>query len=137
MTTEPVGRLRMDSDNTDNPKGAEPEGFRAKVAGAVELIRTVVYAVIIAVGIRTFAYEPFSIPSGSMIPTLLVGDYLFVSKFSYGYSRHSLPFSLPLFEGRIFGSPPKRGDVAVFKFPILATVTTARTISRELSVCRG
>ena len=107
----------MDSDNTDNPKGAEPEGFRAKVAGAVELIRTVVYAVIIAVGIRTFAYEPFSIPSGSMIPTLLVGDYLFVSKFSYGYSRHSLPFSLPLFEGRIFGSPPKRGDVAVFKFP--------------------
>ena len=107
----------MDSDNTDNPKGAEPEGFRAKVAGAIEFIRTVVYAVIIAVGIRTFAYEPFSIPSGSMIPTLLVGDYLFVSKFSYGYSRHSLPFSLPLFEGRIFGSPPKRGDVAVFKFP--------------------
>ena len=82
-----------------------------------ETVRTLVYAVAIALAVRTLAYEPFNIPSGSMKPTLLVGDYLFVSKFAYGYSRHSLPFSLPLFEGRIFGSLPERGDVAVFKLP--------------------
>ncbi len=83
----------------------------------VENIKTIVYAVVIALVIRTFAFEPFNIPSGSMIPTLLVGDYLFVSKYSYGYSHFSLPLSPPLFSGRIFGSLPKRGDVAVFKLP--------------------
>ena len=88
-----------------------------KSGGFGELIRTVIYAGLIAIGVRTAAYEPFSIPSGSMIPTLLVGDYLFVSKFSYGYSRHSLPFSLPLIPGRILFREPERGDVAVFKKP--------------------
>lgn len=88
-----------------------------KSSGVLENVKTIVYAILIAVGIRTFAFEPFNIPSGSMIPTLLVGDYLFVEKFSYGYSRYSFPFSPPLFSGRIFGSLPKRGDVAVFKFP--------------------
>jgi len=83
----------------------------------LENIKTIVYAGLIAIGIRTVAYEPFNIPSGSMIPTLLVGDYLFVSKYSYGYSVHSLPLSPPLFHGRIFGSLPVRGDVAVFKLP--------------------
>ncbi|HTI81191.1 MAG TPA: signal peptidase I [Acetobacteraceae bacterium] len=83
----------------------------------VENIKTIVYAGLIAVVVRTVAYEPFNIPSGSMIPTLLVGDYLFVSKYSYGYSRYSLPFGWPPFQGRIFGSLPKRGDVAVFKYP--------------------
>ena len=82
-----------------------------------EWLRTLIYAVLIAVFIRAVAYEPFNIPSSSMVPTLLVGDYLFVSKFSYGYSRHSLPFSLPLIPGRIFVTPPERGDVAVFKLP--------------------
>ena len=82
-----------------------------------ENIKTIVYAVLIAVGVRSVAFEPFNIPSGSMIPTLLVGDYLFVSKYSYGYSKYSLPFSPPLFNGRIFGAMPHRGDVAVFKFP--------------------
>ena len=82
-----------------------------------ETARTLVYAVAIALAVRTFAYEPFNIPSGSMKPTLLVGDYLFVSKFAYGYSRHSFPFSLPLFEGRLLGRLPERGDVAVFKLP--------------------
>ena len=85
--------------------------------GVGETIRTVIYAVLIALVIRTFAYEPFNIPSESMLPTLLVGDYLFVSKYSYGYSRYSLPWGLPLFEGRIFKSEPRRGDVAVFKLP--------------------
>jgi signal peptidase I len=85
--------------------------------GFIDTLRTVLYAVLIALFIRTVAYEPFNIPSGSMIPTLLVGDYLFVSKFSYGYSRYSLPFGLPLIPGRIFFSPPKRGDVVVFKLP--------------------
>ena len=88
---------------------------KAKSGGWLENIKTIVYAGLIAIGIRTIAFEPFNIPSGSMIPTLLVGDYLFVSKFAYGYSVASLPFSPPLFHGRIFGSLPKRGDVVVFK----------------------
>ncbi|HEX6959784.1 MAG TPA: signal peptidase I [Ferrovibrio sp.] len=82
-----------------------------------ESLRTLVYAILIALGIRTFAYEPFHIPSESMLPTLLVGDYVFVSKFSYGFSRYSLLFSPPLFHGRILGSEPKRGDVVVFRWP--------------------
>lgn len=90
---------------------------RRTSGGIGETIRTVVYAVLIAILIRTFAYEPFNIPSGSMEPTLLIGDYLFVSKFSYGYSRYSLPFSPPLFTGRLIGRTPERGDVAVFKLP--------------------
>ncbi|MDE1147940.1 MAG: signal peptidase I [Azospirillaceae bacterium] len=82
-----------------------------------DVVRTVIYALIIALGVRTVAFEPFNIPSGSMIPTLLIGDYVFVSKFSYGYSRFSLPLSLPLFHGRVFGSVPERGDVVVFRLP--------------------
>jgi signal peptidase I len=85
--------------------------------GFGETVVTVLYAILVALVIRTFLYEPFNIPSGSMVPTLLVGDYLFVSKFSYGYSKHSFPFSLAPFSGRIFMTPPKRGDVIVFKLP--------------------
>src|SRR5712672_1263754 len=85
--------------------------------GMLETVKTIVYAVLIALVVRTVAFEPFNIPSGSMIPTLLVGDYLFVAKYSYGYSTFSLPFAPPLFSGRIFGSLPKRGDVVVFKYP--------------------
>ncbi|MFP5516192.1 MAG: signal peptidase I [Alphaproteobacteria bacterium] len=88
-----------------------------KESGFVETVKTVFFAVLIAFGVRTFAFEPFNIPSGSMIPTLLIGDYLFVSKFSYGYSKYTVGFGLPLFEGRILGSQPERGDVAVFKLP--------------------
>jgi signal peptidase I len=91
---------------------------RKKASGGIlDTIKTIVYAVLIALVVRTVAYEPFNIPSGSMVPTLLVGDYLFVSKFSYGYSRYSLPFGLPLFSGRIFFHSPERGDVVVFKLP--------------------
>ncbi|MSP68093.1 MAG: signal peptidase I [Alphaproteobacteria bacterium] len=87
------------------------------LSGFGETLRTVLIAVGIAVAIRTVAFEPFNIPSGSMIPSLLIGDYLFVAKYSYGYSRYSLPFGLPLFDGRFLGSEPKRGDIAVFKLP--------------------
>ncbi len=80
-------------------------------------IKTIVYAVLIAVLIRSFLFEPFRIPSGSMYPTLEVGDYLFVSKYTYGYSRHSFPASIIPFKGRIWESLPERGDIVVFKFP--------------------
>jgi signal peptidase I len=90
---------------------------KRKTGGLLENIKTILYAGLIAIGIRTVLFEPFNIPSGSMIPTLLVGDYLFVSKYSYGYSKHSLPLSPPIFSGRIFGRLPDRGDVAVFKLP--------------------
>ncbi|MGB0694136.1 MAG: signal peptidase I [Rhodospirillaceae bacterium] len=88
-----------------------------KGEGFGEVIKTVIFAVLIAILIRTFAYEPFRIPSRSMVPTLLVGDYLFVSKFSYGYSKYSLPIQLFDFDGRLFASDPERGDVVVFKEP--------------------
>ncbi|MEJ0025280.1 MAG: signal peptidase I [Rhizomicrobium sp.] len=83
----------------------------------VETAKTIVYALLIALVIRTFLFQPFNIPSGSMEATLLIGDYLFVEKFSYGYSRNSFPFSFPPFSGRVFASPPTRGDVVVFKMP--------------------
>ncbi|MDX1486113.1 MAG: signal peptidase I [Alphaproteobacteria bacterium] len=103
------------NDRRDSHGDARP---RSSSGGWGEAVKTVIWAVVIAVVVRTFAYEPFNIPSSSMVPTLLVGDYLFVSKLSYGYSRHSLPFSLPLISERIFAETPKRGDVAVFKLPI-------------------
>jgi len=90
---------------------------RKASGGVIELVKTVLIALLIAFGIRTIAFEPFNIPSGSMVPTLLVGDYLFVSKYSYGYSTYSLPYGVRLFSGRIFGREPERGDVAVFKLP--------------------
>jgi len=88
-----------------------------KPSSLKDTIKTVVYAVLIALVVRTVGFEPFNIPSGSMIPTLLVGDYLFVSKYSYGYSRYSLPFGLPMIPGRVMFTEPVRGDVAVFKLP--------------------
>ena len=80
-----------------------------------ETAKIVFHALLIAMFIRLFLYQPFNIPSGSMKSTLLVGDYLFVSKLSYGYSRHSFFFGWPPFSGRVFASEPKRGDVMVFK----------------------
>ncbi len=82
-----------------------------------ENIRTLFYALIIAVIIRSLFLQPFYIPSSSMEPNLLVGDRIFVTKFSYGYSKHSFPFSPPIFDGRLFSSNPKRGDIIVFKTP--------------------
>ena len=80
-------------------------------------VLSIFYAVFAALLIRSFLFEPFSIPSGSMYPNLLVGDYLFVSKYSYGFSKHSLPFSIPLIPKRIFFKEPKRGEIVVFKTP--------------------
>jgi signal peptidase I len=90
---------------------------KRKEGGLAETLRVIFHALIIALVIRTFLFQPFNIPSGSMKETLLVGDYLFVSKYSYGYSHYSLPFSPPLFSGRIWASEPKRGDVVVFRLP--------------------
>jgi signal peptidase I len=93
-------------------------GTKRKDGGIAETIRVVVHALIIALVIRTFLFQPFNIPSGSMKATLLVGDYLFVSKYTYGYSHFSLPLSPPLFSGRIpSGWLPQRGDVVVFRLP--------------------
>jgi signal peptidase I len=102
---------------------AHVDGKKAKLqvegkeSGVGETVKVIIQALLIALVVRTFLFQPFNIPSGSMIPTLLIGDYLFVSKYAYGYSRHSFPFSPDLFNGRILATPPKRGDVVVFKLP--------------------
>jgi signal peptidase I len=108
--------LKMTEPARLDGKGARLKA-RAKEGGIGETIKVIVEALLIALVVRTFLFQPFNIPSGSMIPTLLIGDYLFVSKYSYGYSKHSFPFSPDLFNGRILSSPPERGDVVVFKLP--------------------
>ncbi|MCX8280557.1 signal peptidase I [Phyllobacterium sp. 0TCS1.6C] len=85
--------------------------------GLGETISVIVQALLLALVIRTLLFQPFNIPSGSMRPTLLEGDYLFVSKFSYGYSKYSIPWSPNLFSGRIWSGEPQRGDIAVFRKP--------------------
>jgi signal peptidase I len=80
-------------------------------------LKTVFYALIIAVLIRSLFFQPFYIPSSSMEPTLLIGDRIFVKKFTYGYSKHSFPFSPPFFSNRIFNKTPNYGDLVVFKTP--------------------
>lgn len=82
-----------------------------------ETVSVIIQALLLAVVVRTLLFQPFTIPSGSMLPNLLVGDYLFVSKYSYGYSRYSLPYAPDLFSGRIWAGEPERGDVVVFKLP--------------------
>ena len=98
-------------------KDSQSLAKKKEKSGFTDTVRTLIFAVLIAVVIRTVAFEPFNIPSGSMIPTLLIGDYLFVSKYSYGYSRYSIPFGVNLFSGRILEDQPERGDVVVFKLP--------------------
>ncbi|OBY06493.1 signal peptidase I [Rhizobium leguminosarum bv. trifolii] len=93
------------------------EKVEAKPNALWENIKVIIQALILAMVIRTVLFQPFTIPSGSMMPTLLVGDYIFVNKFAYGYSKYSLPFSPDLFSGRLFGADPKRGDIVVFRFP--------------------
>lgn len=95
--------------NADTKKGQDN--------GLMDTLRVVFHALILALLVRIFLFQPFNIPSGSMKSTLLIGDYLFVSKYSYGYSKYSFPFSPNIFSGRILSGEPKRGDVAVFKLP--------------------
>ena len=90
---------------------------RSWLSGWWDTFKTVAWAITIAVAVRSFAYEPFHIPSGSMVPTLLIGDFLFVSKASYGYGKFSVPFGLGPAEGRLWFDPPERGDIAVFRKP--------------------
>jgi signal peptidase I len=94
---------------TDNKKAQE--------GGLGETVKVIVQALLLALVVRTLLFQPFNIPSGSMMNTLLIGDYLFVSKYSYGYSRYSFPFGLAPFSGRIWSAEPERGDVVVFKLP--------------------
>ncbi len=105
---------RMENGPAKTGEKAPPLNAREELS---EFFRTAMIAVILALLIRSFLYEPFNIPSGSMKPTLEVGDYLFVNKPAYGYSRYSFPFGIVPIEGRIWGAAPKRGDVVVFKLP--------------------
>ncbi|MEG8098844.1 signal peptidase I [Candidatus Liberibacter brunswickensis] len=93
-----------------------------------DTIKSILQALLFAILIRTFLFQPSVIPSGSMIPTLLVGDYIIVNKFSYGYSKYSFPFSYNLFSGRIFDSKPKRGDVVVFRLPKNPTIDYVKRV---------
>lgn len=116
--TEPS---HLDLKSADAKQNAKAKG--SQESGFGETVKVILQALLIALVVRTFLFQPFNIPSGSMIPTLLIGDYLFISKYTYGYSLASLP-SIPglpitpdLLPGRYFASSPKRGDVVVFKFP--------------------
>ncbi len=92
-------------------KEKKKDGFWANVKGLF-------WAILLALTIRSCVFEPYNIPSSSMVPTLLIGDYLFITKHDYGYSRHAFPFSLPIIPtGKIFAKPPERGDVIIFKVP--------------------
>src|SRR5258705_4236311 len=110
-----------DVDTEPAARGPVAEGDARKPAKKqeswLEVVKTIVYALLIAGVIRSFLLQPFNIPSGSMEDTLLIGDYLFVSKSAYGYSRYSFPFGVIPFNGRFFAATPTRGDIVVFKFP--------------------
>lgn len=102
---------------SEKVQAAQPSAKPGAVGEIVEIFKTVVYALLIALFLRVLFFQPFTIPSASMEPNLLEGDYIIVSKYAYGYSRHSIPFSPPLFHGRIMGKAPQRGDIIVFKLP--------------------
>ena len=101
---------------TTDDKAAPPAKGGA-VTEIVEIVKTITFALLIALVLRVLLFQPYTIPSGSMEPNLYEGDYIIVSKYSYGYSKHSIPFSPPLFDGRLFFHAPRRGDIIVFKLP--------------------
>jgi signal peptidase I len=94
-----------------------PDAKSGTVRETVDIIKTVVYALAIALVLRVALFQPYTIPSASDEPNLYAGDYIIVSKWTYGWSRHSIPFNPPLFSGRLFFHPPTRGDIIVFKLP--------------------
>jgi signal peptidase I len=98
--------------------------------GIMETVKTIVYALLIAGVFRTLFFQPFWIPSGSMKDTLLIGDFLFVNKMAYGYSRYSCPFAMCPFSGRIFGSEPEHGDVVVFRHPVTGSDFIKRLVGK-------
>ena len=102
---------------TQNVQSAQTPEKSGAVNELVEIFKTIFYALLIALVLRVVFFQPFTIPSASMEPNLYEGDYIIVSKFSYGYSHHSIPFSPPLFKGRILEQQAKRGDIAVCKLP--------------------
>ena len=112
-----------------------------KKDSSFEPFRTIIIAGALALTFRSFMFEPFNIPSGSMIPTLKVGDYLFVSKFSYGYSRYSFPFGIIPFSGRVLAGEPTRGDVVVFRQPRNESIAFIKRVvglpGDEIAVRRG
>ena len=102
---------------TDKAQTAQQPQKTGALAELVEIIKTVVYALAIALFLRVLFFQPYTIPSASMEPNLYQGDYIIVSKYTYGYSRHSIPFSPNLFSGRVLEKPAHRGDIVVFKLP--------------------
>src|SRR5947209_1236079 len=96
-------------------QAVEQAAKRPRIGLELIIIPLAVLLAVVVLGGRIFAFQPFNIPSNAMAPTLLVGDYMFVTKYAYGYTHYSLPFSAPLFSGRILGREPVRGDVVVFR----------------------
>ena len=126
--SKPLGSVNKESDQNEDMADHEPP-LNAREEW-MEFGKTAAFALVLAILIRTFLLEPFNIPSGSMKPTLLVGDYLFVSKPAYGYSKHSFPFSFaPIEERVLYGERlPERGDVIVFKLPSNTSVDFIKRI---------
>ncbi len=115
MTSAPSSAAKSKADLAASGGGKGKAGGPAQEI--LELGKTVVYALLIAFILRVVLFQPFTIPSASMEPTLLVGDYIIVSKFAYGWGRHSIPLNPPLGQARLLYQPPKRGDIIVFKLP--------------------
>ncbi len=116
----PLSAVREPTTADQTVYAGEPGGTakaRSAAGETGEVFKTIIFALLIAMVLRIFLFQPFTIPSASMEPNLYEGDYIVVSKWSYGFSKHSIPFSPPLFDGRIMGSAPKRGDIVVFKLP--------------------
>ena len=105
------------SEAADEQARKAPPARRGKEGGIGETVRFLLMFFLLAMVLRSFVVAPFMIPSGSMLPKMMIGDYLFVAKWPYGYSRYSVPFGLARFDGRLFGQEPERGDVVVFRYP--------------------